>query len=136
MANNKIFNIILYALLGVSALLSVMFAFDALSEGILILWCYILLGIATVTAIVFPIITMAQNPKKAKNAVIGIIGIAAICGIGYALAGSEEAFDANAKLLADSTTSKISEAGLIAFYILAVGAIGSIIFSEVSKIFK
>lgn len=134
--NNKIFSIILYALLGISALLSVLFFLDVVSEGMLINWCYILLGIAAVSAIIFPVITMAQNPKNAKNALIGIVGLAVVFAIGYAMAGNEEVFDASAKLLADESTSQLSEAGLNAFYILGLGAIGVIIFSEVSKIFK
>src|SRR5690606_13802204 len=134
--NNKLFSIILYVLLGLSAVLSVLFFMDIVSEGMLINWCYILLGIATLTAIVFPIMTMAQNPKNAKNALIGIVGLAVVFAIGYAMAGNEEVFDASAKLLADESTSQLSEAGLNAFYILGVGAIGVIIFSEVSKIFK
>ncbi len=134
--NNKLFSIILYALLGISALLSVLFFLDVVSEGMLINWCYILLGIAAVSAIIFPVITMAQNPKNAKNALIGIVGLAVVFAIGYAMAGNEEVFDASAKLLADESTSQLSEAGLNAFYILGVGAIGVIIFSEVSKIFK
>jgi len=100
------------------------------------MWCYILLGVATATAIIFPIITMAGNPKKAKSAVIGIAALVIICGISYSLGGNEEVMDTNAKLLADSTTSQVSEGGLIATYVLLAGAIGVIIFSEVSKIFK
>ncbi len=134
--NNKLFSIILYVLLGLSAVLSVLFFMDIVSEGMLINWCYILLGIATLTAIVFPIMTMAQNPKNAKNALIGIVGLAIVFTLGYFMAGDEEVFDASAKLLADKSTSQLSEAGLNAFYILGVGAIGVIIFSEVSKIFK
>ncbi|HEY9081752.1 MAG TPA: hypothetical protein VIN73_00310 [Vicingaceae bacterium] len=134
--NNKLFSIILYVLLGLSAVLSVLFFMDIVSEGMLINWCYILLGIATLTAIVFPIMTMAQNPKNAKNALIGIVGLAVIFALGYFMAGDEEVFDASAKLLADASTSQLSEAGLNAFYILGLGAIGVIIFSEVSKIFK
>mgnify|MGYP006188542309 CR=1 FL=1 len=134
--NNKLFSIILYVLLGLSAVLSVLFFMDIVSEGMLINWCYILLGIATLTAIVFPIMTMAQNPKNAKNALIGIVGLAIVFTLGYFMAGDEEVFDASAKLLADASTSQLSEAGLNAFYILGVGAIGVIIFSEVSKIFK
>ena len=39
-------------------------------------------------------------------------------------------------ILAEAGTSQLSEGGLIAFYILGVVAIGSIIFAEVSKAFK
>lgn len=134
--NSKIFSIILYALLGVSALLSVLFFVDVVSEGILINWCYFLLGIATLTAVIFPIIGMTQNPKSAKNALIGVVGLVAVIAIAYALAGGEEVYNSNAIMLADSSTSKLSEAGLISFYILGAGAIGVIIFSEIAKIFK
>jgi len=146
MNNNKIFNIILYALLGLSAILGVYFYvatdFNDLSvnatanTGIMIIWCYILFGIATLAAIIFPIITMVGNPKQAKNALIGIVGLAIVFAIGYSLAGNEEIFDANAKLLADASTSKLSGAGIISFYVLGIVSIGVIVFSEVSKIFK
>jgi len=39
-------------------------------------------------------------------------------------------------ILADAGTSQLSEGGLIAFYILGVVAIGTIVFAEVSKMFK
>ena len=61
--NNKLFSIILIALLGLSAILSILFMVDVVSEGLLITWCYILLAIAALAAISFPIITMVQNPK-------------------------------------------------------------------------
>ena len=124
------------SLLGLSALLSLLFAFDIVSEGLLITWCYILLVIAAITAIVFPIITMAQNPKGAKNAMIGVAALVLICVVGYFMSGDEVHINLDGDMLADAATSKKSEAGLIAFYILGAGAIGSIIFAEVSKMFK
>ncbi len=123
-------------LLGGSALLSLLFAFGVVSEGMLIAWCYILLGIAAVTAVVFPLITMAKNPKGAKNALIGVAALIVICVIGYVMAGNEVHIDYEGVLLADEGTSQLSEAALIAFYILGAGAIGSIIYAEVSKMLK
>jgi len=134
--NNKLFSIILISLLGLSALLSFLFMFDIVSEGLLITWCYILLTIAAITAIVFPLITMAQNPKGAKNALIGVGALLVICIIGYFMSGNEVHIDIDGEVLADAATSQKSEGGLIAFYILAAGAIGTIIFSEVSKMLK
>jgi hypothetical protein len=134
--NSKLFNIILMTLLGLSAVLSVLFFVDVISEGLLIMWCYVLLGIASITAIVFPLINMAQNPKSAKNALIGVVALAIVCGIGYALAGSEEFFTLDGKLLADASSSKYSEAGLIAFYIMGAAAIVAVVYAEVSKMLK
>lgn len=134
--NSKLFSIILMTLLGLSAVLSVLFFVDVISEGLLIMWCYVLLGIAAIAAIVFPLINMAQNPKSAKNALIGVVALAVVCGIGYALAGSEEFFTLDGKLLADASSSKYSEAGLIAFYIMGAAAIVAVVYAEVSKMFK
>lgn len=134
--NNKLFSIILMALLGLSAILSLLFAFDVVSEGLLITWCYILLAIAAVTAIVFPIITMVQNPKGAKNALIGVGALVIIALLCYMLSSGVDTFDHEGNLLATASESKMSQAGLIAFYILGAGAIGSIIFAEISKMLK
>ncbi|MCO6499376.1 MAG: hypothetical protein J5I47_03245 [Vicingus serpentipes] len=136
MDNNKLFSIILIALLGVSALLCALFFASVVSEGVLIGWCYLLLAIAAVSAIVFPVITMAKNPANAKNALIGVLGLVVVFGLGYALASGTETLDVDGKLLATASEAKMSEAGLIAFYILAAAAIGSIVYAEVSKMLK
>jgi len=136
MDNNKLFRIILIALLGISALLSVLFAVNVVSEVLLINWCYVLLGIATVLSIVFSIMNMAKNPKKAKNALIGIAGVFVICILGYVMAGDDVITDFSGEVVADSATSKKSGGGLVATYILLIGAIGTIVFAEVSKLFK
>lgn len=136
MQDNKLFSIILIALLGLSAVLSVLFFAGAVSEGLLITWCYVLLGLAAVTAIVFPVVTMAKNPKGAKSALIGVVALVVVFALGYAMAGSEEFYTLDGNLLADSATSKKSEAGLIAFYIMGAAAIGAVVYAEVSKMLK
>lgn len=136
MDNNKLFSIILIALLGLSALLCVLFFANIVSEGLLIGWCYLLLAIAAVSAIVFPIITMAQNPANGKNALIGVGGLVVVFVLGYLLSSGVETLDPEGKLLATAAEAKMSEAGLIAFYILGAGAIGSIVYAEVSKMLK
>jgi len=135
-STNKLFSIILIALLGLSALLSLLFMVDVISEGLLITWCYILLAIAAVAAIVFPLITMAQNPKGAKNALIGVGALLVIGVLAYVMSSGVETLDHDGKILATASEAKMSQAGLIAFYILAAGAIGSIIYAEVSKMLK
>ena len=136
MSNTKLFSIILIALLGISALLSILFYANFLSEGILIMWCYVLLGIASVVAIVFPIITMIQNPKNAKTVLIGIASLSIVFAIGYFLSTGVDTIDGDGKLLATAFEAKMSEAGLIVVYILGIGAVCTWIFAEVSKIFK
>lgn len=134
--NNKLFSIILGALLGLSVLLSVLFAFDIVSEGLLITWCYVLIGIAVVTTLGFSLMEMATNPKKAKSALIGVATLVVICAVAYFMSSNEVHSNVDGDILADAGTSQLSEGGLIAFYILGVIAVGAIIFSEVSKAFK
>lgn len=134
--NNKLFSIILGVLLGLSAVLSLLFAFDVVSEGLLITWCYALIGIAVVATLGFSLLGMATNPKKAKSALIGVAVLVVICAVSYVMSGNEVHSNIDGDILADAGTSQLSEGGLIAFYILGAVAIGSIVFAEVSKMFK
>jgi len=134
--NNKLFSIILIALLGLSALLSILFAMEVVNEGVLIMWCYVLIGIAVVATLGFSVVGMATNPKKAKSALIGVAALVVICGVAYVLSGNEVHSNMDGDILADAGTSQLAEGGLIAFYILGVIAVGTIIFSEISKAFK
>lgn len=134
--NNKLFSIILIGLLGLSALLSILFAMGVVNEGILITWCYVLIGIAVVVTLAFSVIGMATDLKKAKSALIGVVALVVICGIAYVLSGNEVHSNMDGDILADAGISQVSEGGLIAFYILGVIAVGAIIFAEVSKAFK
>lgn len=134
--NNKLNSIILIALMGLSALLSILFFVGVISEGLLLTWCYVLFGIAAIAAIVFPLINMVQNPKGAKNALIGVVALVVVFALGYAMASGEESFTIDGVLLADSATSKLSEAGLIAFYIMGAAAIAAVVYAEVSKMLK
>lgn len=132
--SDKLMTIIRLSLLGVSALLGVLFYLSAVSESLLITWCYILLFISAAAAIIFPAIIMAQNPKKAKMTLMGVGVLVVVFGISYALAGNEVL--PSYKGIVTESSSKMVGAGLVAFYLLGLGAIGAAVFSEVSKIFK
>ncbi len=132
---SKILSIVLYALLGISAVLGVLFYFGGIDSEVIIYWCYALFGLAAITAIVFPIITMAKNPAGAKSALVGVIALAAVFGISYALAG-DEMLPKYADFISGPEASKQVGMGLIAFYILAIGAIAVTALSGITKLFK
>lgn len=132
---SKILSIGLYALMGLSALLGILFYLDTISEEALIYWCYALFALGTIAAIVFPIIQMAKNPKGAKSALIGVIALVVVFGISYAL-GGDEMNDSYREFISGPGESKMVSAGLISFYILSLVAIGVTVFSGVSKMFK
>ncbi|MEQ8324072.1 MAG: hypothetical protein RIC15_03860 [Vicingaceae bacterium] len=132
--NSKIYSIILYVLMGVSAVLYLLFAAEVISHALLINWCYLLFIIAGSASLIFPIISMTKDFKKAMSSLIGIVALAVIFIVGYILS-TDEAYKIGESIV-EGTASKSSEAGLITFYVMIFLAIGSIIFAEISKAFK
>ncbi|MCB9186982.1 MAG: hypothetical protein H6601_09575 [Flavobacteriales bacterium] len=98
--------------------------------GIII--CYILLAVAVLSAVVFPIIQLAQNPKNAKGALMGIGALIVVVGISYVLASDNN--PSNMEITPEA--AKQVGTGLYAFYILAAVAIVALVYSEVAKLFK
>lgn len=132
---SKILNIVLYVLMGLSALFGILFYAGSMSEEVLIYWCYALFGIGAVAAIIFPILHMIKNPKGAKSALVGVGALAVVFVISYALAG-DEMTDKYAEFISGPAASKRVSAGLISFYILAIAAVAATLYSGVSKLFK
>ncbi|MCF8465413.1 MAG: hypothetical protein K9G41_11255 [Flavobacteriales bacterium] len=98
--------------------------------GIII--CYILLAVAVLAAVVFPIIQLIQNPKGAKGALIGVGALVLVLGISYAL--SSDAVPGNLEITPEG--AKQVDTGLFAFYILSAVAVIALVYSEVAKLFK
>jgi len=134
---SKIISILSYVLLGVSALFFLLFWFDVIDVNLFIIWSYILFGIAGVSAILFPLVSLILNPKKAVRSLIsvGVLGVLAL--ISYLIASdSIPHFIGAQKFDISATTSKMVGTGLWAMYILGIVAVLSILYTEVSKIFK
>ncbi len=101
------------------------------------LWIsYILIGIATLATIVFPVIYMVQHPQDAKKALMAIGGLIVVFLIGYFIASDGAVMDTSNNVLAEGTVSQLSGAGIIMFYILGGVAVIALIYSEVSNLFK
>ena len=131
----KIITTSLYAMMGISALLSILQIMGFTGEAMVISWCYLLVVIAAVAAIAFPMIRMVSDFQSAKNSLMGVGVLFVVFGLAYALASSEilPSFENYVK---DAGKVKMIGGSIIAFYILAVGAIGSVIYSEVSSMLK
>lgn len=96
---------------------------------------YVLLIAAVVIAVVFPIIHLVGDFKKAKTAFFGILALAVILGIGFAMS-SGELGEAAIKMDVSSTVVKMVGGGITATFILVGLAIVAAVYSEVSKFFK
>ncbi len=155
-----ILNIVLISLMVVSALLTIVFYFGtslygsetAFSEQISILgwrlnmfinWAYLLIIVGTTAAIIFPLIQMVTNPKGSKKSFMLIALMAVAFLMAYLLASPEilkfpgsEKFFTEGEGMSPATFAKLVDAGLLATYILFALAIGSILYSQISKLLK
>lgn len=121
--------------MGIGALLGVLFYSGVVTETVLMYYCYILLAMAALVALIFPVVDIASNPKGARGALIGIVALLLIIGIAYVVAGDEmlpryEAF------ISSPQESKWISAGLISFYILGGLAVLATVFSSINRIIK
>lgn len=132
---SKILSILLYVLLGLSAILGVLFYSDSIGSDLIIYWCYTLFFLGAAAAIVLPIINLGKNPGGGKTALIGLISLAVVFLIAYLLSG-DEMLPKYEKFIDGPSDSKFVGMGLIAFYILAIGAVGAVVYSSISKLIK
>jgi|JI81BgreenRNA_FD_contig_123_44078_length_3989_multi_4_in_1_out_0_2 hypothetical protein len=102
----------------------------------IMLWVtYVLMGVAVAGAIIFPIINLAGNPKKAKSALMGIGAVAVVFLLSY-MVSDGTVLEAYTKYGVNETISKSVGAVLIMTYILGIGAIVSAIAGEILKALK
>ena len=98
---------------------------------------YALIGICVVAILLFAVARIVSHPKAAKSALIGIAGLAVIGVIAYLLSTGADVnttFADMEELTED--TSHYTGAGLMALYLLMGLAVLSILFNEVTRLFK
>ena len=100
-----------------------------------IILSYLMVGFAALTAIGFGIKKMMLKTNNAKKTLYTIGGLVAILIVSYLIA-SDEVLGSYEKYEITASTVKKVGMGLIAFYILAIGAIGAVLYAELSKIFS
>lgn len=147
----KITNIMLYVILGISLFLiiSLLSNLDAnmADEGMStwittnLYWAYVLLGIATIAALLLEFVNTISDKKATKSALVALGFSVAVIGISYLLANDEmpKFFGAN-KFIEDGTITPSSMrwigTGLIATYILSAISVIAIVWSSITGIFK
>jgi hypothetical protein len=145
----KIITISLYVLMGVSVALMLFFYFGAdvpgtadtpmrepvVTETILI-WAYVLVGLAIFSAVVFPAIRMIMNPRNAKKTLIGLAGVAVIVFIAWQFSSDEVLPLATQHPDNVPHVLKMAGAQLGTMYILLIIAVLSIFYTEIRNLFK
>jgi len=100
-----------------------------------LIFTYLMVAFAALTAIGFGIKKMMQKTNNAKKTLYTIGGLIAVLIFSYLIA-SDEVLGSYDKYEITSSTAKKVGMGLTSFYILAIGAIGAILYAELSKVFS
>lgn len=127
----KISTYILYGLMAVSAITFVM-SFGGNHDPMLYLSYVLTIG-ALGLWVVASILSTVTNTAKLKSSALSFGSMVVVFGVSYALA-SDTIMPEYQNV--SPMVSKLSDAGLIAMYILFVGAIGSILLSGVIKMIR
>lgn len=127
----------LYALMGASALIGLLFYMEVVSEGLLLGWSYVLFILAGATALLFPIFQFISEPKKAKGTLIGILALTLMAVVSYFMASGEPlnilGYNGPDNV---AGTLKLTDMGLFVTYILMFGAFAAIVFTEILNSLK
>jgi hypothetical protein len=88
---------------------------------------YILIGVCILAAVGMPLVKAFGDPDSLKKMGMGVGALIVVFIVSFFLA------DGTAQGDASETTAKLVGAGLTTFYILAIGAIGGIVYTEIKK---
>lgn len=97
---------------------------------------YVLIGICVLAILIFSVARIISHPGAAKSALIGIAGLVVLAVIAYLFSSGADANGIYKDLEISEGTSRTVGAGLVALYIVMGLTVLSIIYSEVTRLFK
>jgi len=127
---------LLYAFMGISAILIVLFYMNSSNPDLILYWMYTIaiLSIAIILAIV--IASFVRNPKGSIKILMIVAGGLLLGLISYALSSNTLAPDQLEKYNLTPNNVRLVGAGLLMTYFIMLGAIGVFIYTSVIKYFK
>ena len=136
----KYLSLIRYVMLGIGVLLVLLFYLGVTgvsqSVDLMIRWTYILLFLAIVCAVVFPLVNLVKNPTGAMRTLVGLGVVVVILLISYLAASDAPITTSAGNVVDDATTLKLSDMGIISAYIALALSIIVIIWGEIRNVFK
>lgn len=108
----------------------------AMGSGVLMTYTYILIGIAIVVAVIFPLVNIVKNPKGSMRTLMGLLLMVVVLGIGYLLSKTDPIPNSGGGYFDDAATLKLTDTGLYATYLMLVLAFGVILFGEIKNAIK
>jgi len=135
----KYLSIVRYAIMIISVVLALLFFTGVMGDDqaadVLLRWGYIVMGIAVASVIVFPLLTLSQNPKGALRGLIGLGALVVLVGICYLFASDAPVYAPGA-VYDDPAVLKLTDTELYVAYVMLIVTIGSILFCEIKNSFK
>ena len=97
---------------------------------------YVVFGLVLAFVVIFVIKNLFTDTGSLKSTLIGLGAFVGILLVAYFMTGGDPTVYSHSEGVATAGTSHLVGAGLVAFYILGVVAIGSILFSGLKKLIK
>jgi hypothetical protein len=104
-------------------------------------WCYLLLGIGTVSILIYSLVQTFSSIEDAKKSLLPVGGLLVVFLFAYIMSSSEmPQFYGAQKLIEDGTltpkVSKYVDTGLYSVYILSIVSVISLIYSSLARFWK
>jgi hypothetical protein len=133
----KILKYINFAVLGLAALVSVLFYANLAGPDALLYFSYILTAVALIGVAGFYIYSVVEHPKQIKFVALLAVAAALLIIVCYYLATpTAVGLDPELERTTSGTAIRWSEAGIYSMYILFVGAFITILVGGVRNMFK
>lgn len=127
---------LLYLLMGLSALFVILFYISPSNPDLLLYWMYALLIFSGVVILSVSAYAMMKNPKGSYKALLAVAGLVVLALLTYMMSKNTYSPAMLEKYSISANGVKWVGAGLFTTYIILLIAIGTLIYSSVSKFFK
>ena len=109
----------------------------AMAVNVMLIYTYIILAVALLIAIVFPVVNIVSNPKGAMRSLIGLVAMIVIFLVSYLLASDTPIPNPAANgYFDDPVTLKLTDVGLYSGYAILVIAFIVILWGEIRSAIK
>jgi NADH:ubiquinone oxidoreductase subunit 6 (subunit J) len=122
--------------MGLSALFVLLFYISPSNPDLLLYWMYALLIFSGLVILSVSGYAMMKNPKGSYKALLAIAGLIVLALLSYLLSKNSYSPALLEKYSISANTVKWVGAGLLTTYFILLIAIGTLIFTSVSKFFK
>ena len=132
----KLIQWLLYGLMVISAIFGLLFYLNPGSPDLLMYWGYALFIISVGVTLALSIYHMIQNPKGSKKALFYVLILVVLGIFSYAISNNTLSQPELEKYNITANSVKLVGAGLYLTYIIAIIAIGTLIYSSMSRFFN